>query len=47
MGGFFITIICVYDTSEEQITEISNNTEGYSGSDMANLCKAAVMGPIR
>ena len=33
--------------SEEHIEEICRLTEGYSGADMANLCKEAAMGPIR
>jgi len=33
--------------SEEHVEEICRMTEGYSGADMANLCKEAAMGPIR
>lgn len=35
------------ELSEEEVEEISRRTEGYSGADMANLCKEAAMGPIR
>ena len=33
--------------SREQMEDISQRTEGYSGADMANLCKEAAYGPIR
>ncbi|XP_023238400.1 fidgetin-like protein 1 [Centruroides sculpturatus] len=33
--------------SDEDFVDIGNRTEGYSGSDMANLCKEAALGPIR
>ncbi|XP_067144984.1 fidgetin-like protein 1 [Centruroides vittatus] len=33
--------------SNEDFVSIGNSTEGYSGSDMANLCKEAALGPIR
>ena len=36
-----------HELTEEQVDEISELTEGYSGADMANLCKESAMGPIR
>jgi SpoVK/Ycf46/Vps4 family AAA+-type ATPase len=36
-----------HELGEEHIEEICRLTEGYSGADMANLCKEAAMGPIR
>ena len=33
--------------SGEQMEDISKRTEGYSGADMANLCREAALGPIR
>jgi len=33
--------------SEEDLKKICNDTDGYSGSDVAHLCKEAAMGPIR
>ena len=35
---------CLTDKEMEEVVE---KTEGYSGADMANLCKEAAMGPIR
>ncbi|XP_065200059.1 fidgetin-like protein 1 [Planococcus citri] len=35
------------DLTDEQIHEIANLTDGYSGADMQNLCKEASLGPIR
>lgn len=31
----------------EEIENISNLTDGYSGADMKNLCQEACLGPIR
>jgi SpoVK/Ycf46/Vps4 family AAA+-type ATPase len=36
-----------HELGAEHIEEICRLTEGYSGADMANLCKEAAMGPIR
>ena len=33
--------------SGEQLEDISERTEGYSGADMSNLCREAALGPIR
>jgi fidgetin-like protein 1 len=33
--------------NEDEVEEISNLTEGYSGADMTNLCREAALGPIR
>ena len=33
--------------TEKEMEEVVEKTEGYSGADMANLCKEAAMGPIR
>lgn len=37
--------ICVLNESE--LDEVSNATEGYSGSDLTSLCKEAAMRPVR
>lgn len=36
-----------YHLSDEQLTVICSQTDGFSGSDMANLCREAALGPIR
>lgn len=35
------------ELSEENMQAITNKTDGYSGADMANLCREAALGPIR
>lgn len=32
---------------DEDVVEIVMKTDGYSGADMANLCREAALGPIR
>ena len=36
-----------HSLSRDSYEEIGRLTDGYSGADMANLCKEAAMGPIR
>ncbi|XP_064619122.1 fidgetin-like protein 1 [Lineus longissimus] len=36
-----------YELTEEEVSQICTKTEGYSGADMANLCREAALGPIR
>lgn len=36
-----------HSLSAEEIEDISRRTDGYSGADMANLCKEAAFGPLR
>ena len=33
--------------SEEELQSVVQRTDGYSGADVANLCKEAALGPIR
>lgn len=35
------------DLTTDDIEEIANLTDGYSGADMKNLCQEASLGPIR
>ncbi|XP_054707088.1 fidgetin-like protein 1 [Uloborus diversus] len=36
-----------HELSDEDFSKICDETDGYSGSDVAHLCKEAAMGPIR
>lgn len=36
-----------YSLTEQDLGKIVHQTQGYSGSDMANLCREAALGPIR
>ncbi|XP_077992201.1 fidgetin-like protein 1 [Glandiceps talaboti] len=36
-----------YSLSDHEINQMCEKTEGYSGADMANLCREAALGPIR
>ena len=36
-----------HNLTDEQMTIVAKNAEGYSGADMAELCKESAMGPIR
>ncbi|XP_078032841.1 fidgetin-like protein 1 [Augochlora pura] len=36
-----------HNLTEEQVNHIAEESQGYSGADMCNLCKEASMGPIR
>ncbi|XP_067038080.1 fidgetin-like protein 1 [Acropora muricata] len=36
-----------YSLTEQDLRQIVHQTQGYSGSDMANLCREAALGPIR
>ena len=36
-----------HSLSSDNIDEICDLTNGYSGADMANLCREAALGPIR
>jgi len=36
-----------HDLNDHQLDVVMNKTDGYSGADMANLCREAALGPIR
>lgn len=36
-----------HSLTNENVNEVANLTDGYSGADMKNLCSEASMGPIR
>ena len=36
-----------HGVEDEEITKLSNDTDGFSGADLKNLCTEAAMGPIR
>ncbi|CAI7993268.1 Fidgetin-like protein 1, partial [Geodia barretti] len=36
-----------YSLTPEELEELSTTTDGYSGADMANLCREAAYGPVR
>ncbi|KAB7495873.1 Fidgetin-like protein 1 [Armadillidium nasatum] len=40
-------LIKIHDLCEEDIKNVSEKADGYSGADMANLCREAALGPIR
>ncbi|CAK9815634.1 Fidgetin-like protein 1 [Anthophora quadrimaculata] len=45
INNLLITI--PHNLSEEEVNSIAEQSKGYSGADMSNLCKEASMGPIR
>lgn len=45
INNLLITIS--HNLNEEDINNIAEQSKGYSGADMSNLCKEASMGPIR
>ncbi|XP_033326107.2 fidgetin-like protein 1 isoform X1 [Megalopta genalis] len=45
INNLLITI--PHNLTEEEINHIAEQSQGYSGADMCNLCKEASMGPIR
>lgn len=36
-----------YELSEDELNQVMELTDGYSGADMANLCREAALCPIR
>ncbi|XP_031841438.1 fidgetin-like protein 1 isoform X2 [Nomia melanderi] len=42
-----LLITVPHNLTEEEVNDVAEQSKGYSGADMSNLCKEASMGPIR